>query len=85
VGAPDDRLLSGGCGRDAARESQFQVVLASVPPSEIGPPAPVPGKLCYLHHGTSTRALLAHHRVIGDVDQHVPILVFKFDSDVLLG
>jgi hypothetical protein len=29
--------------------------------------------------------LLAHHRVIGDVDMHVSVLVFDFDSDVLLG
>jgi hypothetical protein len=29
--------------------------------------------------------LIAHHRVTGDVDLHVSVLVFDFDSDDLLG
>jgi hypothetical protein len=40
---------------------------------------------CNFAQAAYEHPLIAHHRVTGDVDLHVSVLVFDFDSDVLLG
>jgi hypothetical protein len=40
---------------------------------------------CNFAQAAYEHPLLAHRRVMGDLDLHVSVLVFDFDSDVLLG
>ncbi|KIM82693.1 hypothetical protein PILCRDRAFT_819995 [Piloderma croceum F 1598] len=40
---------------------------------------------CNFAQAAYEHPLIAHHRVTGDVNLHVSVLVFDFDSDVLLG